>query len=155
MKIDISGFERAAQRLAALARTNAMVFGQSVARAFETRARSGAAWTDRTGAARRRLYGRIASGSGGKVVVEMGGSAPNYKAGRRSYPDYMEILEFGGNSLSRNFPDLSIVYPTFEAIRQDAVKQYGQAALSSGGVRMYRDRGAARRRGQAFRRRAR
>ena len=153
MKLDFQAFEGRMDEMKRLAARNAQTFGESVARAFERRAKAGAPWVDRTGAARRNLYGKCTA-SGGRVIVEMGGRAPNYKAGRRSYPDYMEILEFGGGSLSRSFPDLSIVYPTFDSIKDEAVRQYGECAIkASGGI--YRDRAASRRRVQAFRRRAR
>lgn len=139
MKIDTSDFDRATKALDKLAQDNARAFGESVGRAFETKAKRGASWTDRTGQARRNMFGR-AEGSGAHVRVRMGGSAPNYKAGARSYKDYLEILEFGMGK------EYAIVYPTFEGIREDAVEQYGKNAIKGGGVCVYRDKAALRRR---------
>lgn len=141
MKIDTRAFDSAMKALDQLAKDNARSFGQSVARAFERNARQGAGWRDRSGAARRNLFGRC-EGGGGRVLVRMGGSAPNYKRGPRSYADYLELLEFGHGGR------YAIVYPTFEMIRDDAVEQYGKNAIQSGGVCVYRDKAAARRRGR-------
>ena len=146
MKIDTHSFDSAMKTLDQLARANAQAFGQSVGRAFERNARQGAPWRDRTGAARRNLFGRCET-SGSHVRVRMGGSAPNYKRGPMSYDDYLEILEFAHEG------EYAIVYPTFEMIRDDVVDQYSKNAIQSGGVCIYRDKAAARRRGRRRRNR--
>lgn len=139
MTVDTRDFERAVQALDRLAQQNAKAFGDSVARTFEHKAKRTAPWIDRRGNARAHLFGRC-SGGGGKVTVRMGGSAPNYKRGPMSAQDYMEYLEFDHGG------EYAIVYPVFNAIRDDVVEQYGRGAIQSGRVCVYRDRAAARER---------
>jgi hypothetical protein len=66
----------------------------------------------------------------------------------------MEILEFGHNSLERDFPDLSIVYPTAEAIEKDIRAEFGDAALRGAfRPKFVRSRRAVRTRKRKFRER--
>ena len=150
LKVDARAFDQAARTLEERAIRNTEAFGKSIAREFETTAKAGAPWTDRHGNARQRLYGE-AKRDGKKVTVEMGGSAPNYKR-KSKYEDYMELLEFGHESQHRDFPNLAIVYPTFDAIKADFVKQYGQSALSTTRFRISRSREASRDRSRRWRR---
>lgn len=153
LKIDAAAFERAAKAIDKQAAENTRQFAQSMASAFENQAKAGAPWVDRRGNARRRLYGEVQA-SGSRVRVAMGGSAPNYKS-KSHYEDYMELLEFGWESQERNFPNLAIVYPTFELIRADFVEQYGKAALNGVRFRINRSRAASRDRSRRWRARQR
>lgn len=150
VKLDTGAFEQAAQALDERAIRNTEAFGKIMAREFETTAKANAPWTDRHGNARARLYGE-AKREGKKVTVAMGGSAPNYKR-RSKYEDYMELLEFGHESQHRDFPNLAIVYPTFDAIKEDFKEQYGQSALSAARFRIKRSREASRERSRRWRR---
>ena len=84
----------------------------------------------------------------------MGGRAENYKR-KSPYKDYMELLEFGHESHKRNFPDLAVVFPTYQDIIRDFRRQYGQAAVSGGTYSLNRSKAAARARAKAQRARRR
>ena len=153
IKVDASAFEQAAKAIEKQAVKNTQLFAESMARAFETTAKADAPWVDRRGNARRRLYGEAHS-TGSRVQVAMGGSAPNYKS-KSHYDDYMELLEFGWESQERDFPNLAIVYPTYELIKADFVEQYGKAALSGVRFRISRSKQASRDRSRRWRARQR
>lgn len=153
LKIDTSDFMRATAAVMERARKNTLRFAESAAAEFQTAAKTGAPWVDKSGTARGNLYGK-ASQSGMKTVIEMGGSAPN--AGNAEYPDYMEILEFGHNSLRRDFPDLSILYPTRDALAEGIKEQYGDAVLRGmTGFKIPRSKSAMRARSRRWRERQR
>lgn len=121
-KVNASDFNRCTREIERMVQRNTAAYGQNLAREFESEAKSGAPWTDRRGSARGKLYG-TSTASGGRVRVEMGGSAPNYKRGPLSASDYMEYLEFdhGGR--------FAVVFPTAEAIAEDVREHFGEAAL--------------------------
>lgn len=146
-------FDAACASIEKTVRENTRYFGETMANAFQTTARRNAAWVDRKGVARRGLYGKVTVHEG-KVVVEMGGTAPNYKK-KSKYTDYMELLEWGHESLSRNFPNLAVVYPTYEVIKADFVRQYGAAVFSGASFRMVRSKEASRQRSAKYRARRR
>lgn len=151
VRVVTSQFEAACAEIEKTAKRNTRYFGETMAQAFQTTARRNAAWTDRRGVARRGLYGRVTVRDG-KLVVEMGGTAPNYKK-KSVYTDYMELLEWGHESLGRNFPKLSVVYPTYELIKADFARQYGDAVFSGVSYRMERSAEASRQRSKLYRRR--
>ena len=122
LTFDTSDFERATRALEKTVRRNTEAYGRTLAREFESGAKSGAPWTDRRGNARMKLYGKSGA-SGSTVRVEMGGEAPNYKRGPLSAADYMEYLEFGHGKR------YAIVFPMAEAIAEDVQKNFGEAAL--------------------------
>ena len=82
--------------------------------------------------------------SGTRVYVTMGASAPNYKRhGPLSSPDYMEYLEFDHGG------EFAVVYPMVDAMMAGIRETFGPAVLKGTyGVRIRRDRAAARRRAQ-------
>ena len=152
-KIDTSDFLRATAAVKERAQKNTLRFAESAAAEFERSAKTDAAWVDRSGTARRNLYGK-ADQNGNRTRIEMGGSAPNLGATKSAYPDYMEILEFGHNSLKRNFPDLSILYPTRDALAEGIKAQYGDAVLRGmTGFKIPRSKAAMRVRARNFRNR--
>lgn len=153
VRIVTSAFEEASRKLEQTVKTNTQYFGETMAKAFETTAKRDATWINRKNVARRGLYG-TAKMRDGHVVVEMGGKAQNYKK-KSQYDDYMEILEWGHESLGRNFPNLAVVYPTYELIRADYTRQYGRAVFSGVSFRMVRSKAAARTRARKSRARAR
>ena len=85
-----------------------------------------------------KLYGKSGA-SGSTVRVEMGGEAPNYKRGPKSSPDYMEYLEFDYDK------HYAIIIPTAEEVQEEALENFGEAALK-GKMRtnIKRDKRAAR-----------
>lgn len=140
--VNASDFNRATKVLQESVRRNVQTYGSTLAATFEQQAKGGAPWVDRRGNARAHLYGSMTA-SGNRVRVDMGGSAPNYKRGPKSSPDYLEYLEFdhGGR--------FSIVMPTAEAIFDDVRQNFGGAALfgkSHPRMRIQRDRLAAKER---------
>lgn len=140
--VNASDFNRATKVLQQSVRNNVQTYGSTLAATFEQQAKGGAPWVDRRGNARAHLFGTMTA-SGNRVRVDMGGSAPNYKRGPKSSPDYLEYLEFdhGGR--------FSIVMPTAEAIFDDVRQNFGEAALygkSRPGMRIQRDRLAAKER---------
>ena len=151
MKLVTTSFEKAAQQLERTVKSNTQVFGQTIANTFVRTARGDIRWTDRKGRARRGLFANVETGTA-NVTITMGGKADNYKR-KSQYDDYMEILEFGYLSKKRNFPNLAVVYPTFESIKADVAKQYGSAALSGGKYSLKRSKAAARSRAKAARER--
>lgn len=153
LTIVTSQFDAACASIEKTVRENTRYFGYTMANAFQTTARRNAAWVDRKGVARRGLYGKVTVHEG-KVVVEMGGTAPNYKK-KSVYTDYMELLEWGHESLGRDFPKLSIVYPTYEVIKADFARQYGAAVFSGVSYRMVRSAEASRQRSAKYRARRR
>lgn len=120
--VDTRSFDQATKALEQAVRRNTAAYGQTLAHSFESQAKSSAPWTDRRGNARGKLYG-TSQATGSRVRVEMGGSAPNYKAGPLSASDYLEYLEFahGGK--------YATVIPTAEAIAADVQENFGSAAL--------------------------
>ena len=151
-KVDMSDFERATKALKEGAKKNTLHYAQAVAAEAQRAARSDAAWVDRSGTARRNLTS-AAEQSGTRTTIAIGGSAPS-KAKHSDYDDYMEILEFGHESLSRNFPDLSVVYPTAEAIEKEIRAGFGDAALrGSFRPKLVRSRRAVQARKRKFRER--
>lgn len=154
-KFDASDFERATAALKERAQKNTLRFAEAAAAEFERSAKENAPWVDRSGTARSNLYGK-AEQKGTYTRIEMGGSAPNKNKSKRAYPDYMEILEFGHNSLKRDFPDLSILYPTRDALAEGIRQQYGDAVLRGmTGFKIPRSKTAMRARVRAFRERQR
>lgn len=154
-RIDTSDFLRATAALHERAQKNTLRFAESAASEFERSAKTDAPWVDRSGTARRNLYGK-ADQSGTRTRIEMGGSAPNENKTSAAYPDYMEILEFGHNSLKKNFPDLAILYPTRDALAEGIRKQYGDAVLRGmTGFKIPRSKAAMRVRTRNFRMRQR
>ncbi len=140
--LDTSGFDRATKAIQDGVRRNTQTYGRVLAQTFETEAKSGAPWVDRRGNARTHLYGTTTT-SGNRVRVEMGGSAPNYKRGPKTVPDYLEILEF---DFKKKY---AIVEPTAEAIFDEALQNFGEAALNghtSPRISIKRDKAAARER---------
>jgi hypothetical protein len=154
-KIDASDFLRATAAINERAQKNTLRFAESAASEFERSAKTGAPWVDRSGTARKSLYGR-ADQSGNRTRIEMGGSAPNKNKTSSAYPDYLEILEFGHNSLKKDFPDLSILYPTRDALAEGIRQQYGDAVLRGmTGFKIPRSKAAMRVRARNFRNRQR
>ncbi len=152
LKIDTGDFERATRALQAGVRKNVLHYAQALAAEAQRAARANAAWVDRSGVARRGLAS-AAEQTGTRTTIALGGSAPN-RAKHSEYDDYMEILEFGHNSLERDFPDLSIVYPTAEAIEKDIRAEFGDAALRGAfRPKFVRSRRAVRTRKRKFRER--
>jgi len=152
-KIDASDFLRATAAVQERAQKNTLRFAESAASEFERAAKTDAPWVDRSGTARRSLYGK-ADQNGNRTRIEMGGSAPNTGATHSAYPDYLEILEFGHGSLKRDFPDLSVLYPTRDALAEGIRKQYGDAALRGmTGFKIPRSKAAMRVRARNFRKR--
>lgn len=140
--VNASDFDRATKVLQESVRRNVQTYGSTLAATFERDAKGGAPWVDRRGNARAHLFG-VMTASGNRVRVDMGGSAPNYKRGPKSSPDYLEYLEFdhGGR--------FSIVEPTAEAIFDDVRQNFGEAALfgkSRPRMRIQRDKLAAKER---------
>ncbi len=151
-KIDTSDFLRATGAAKELVKKNTLHYAQAVASEAQRAAKADAAWVDRSGTARRSLTS-TAEQSGSRTTIAIGGSAPN-KAANSDYDDYMEILEFGHESLSRNFPDLSVVYPTAEAIEKEIRAGFGDAALrGSFRPRLVRSKRALKTRQRKFRER--
>lgn len=151
-KIDTSDFEKASGVLKGLVKKNTLAYAQAVAAEAEKTAKADAPWVDRSGTARSNLTS-AAEQSGTRTTIAIGGSAPN-RAKHSEYDDYMEILEFGHESLTRNFPDLSIIYPTAEAIEKEIRDGFGDAALRGRfRPKLYRSRRALRTRKQRFRER--
>ena len=126
-KIDTSDFMRATKALKEGVKKNTLHYAQALASEAQRAARSEAAWVDRSGTARRNLMS-AADQKGAQTTIAIGGSAQN-KSKRSEYGDYMEILEFGHESMQRNFPDLSIVYPTADAVVAQIRAEFGNAAL--------------------------
>ena len=153
MRVVTSSFDQAAAQLRKKVKTNTEAFGRSIADTFLHTARRRIEWTDRTGRARRGLFAEVKRGTY-NVEVKMGGRAENYKR-KSPYEDYMELLEFGHESHKRNFPDLSVVFPTYQDIIRDFRRQYGQAAVSGGTYSLNRSKAAARARAKAQRARRR
>lgn len=154
-KVDASDFLRATEAVKERAQKNTLRFAESAAEEFERAAKTDAPWVDRSGTARRSLYGK-ASQNGTRTQIEMGGSAPNKNKTSSAYPDYLEILEFGHGSLKRNFPDLAILYPTRDALAEGIKKQYGDAVIRGmTGFKIPRSKTAMRARARAFRARQR
>jgi len=152
-KIDTSDFEKATAALKERARKNTLRFAEAAAAEFERTAKTDAPWVDRSGTARSNLYGK-ADQKGDVTRIEMGGSAPNKNKTKSAYPDYLEILEFGHNSLKRDFPDLSVLYPTRDALAEGIRQQYGDAVLRGmTGFKIPRSKAAMRARSIAFRKR--
>lgn len=143
MRIDPSGFQQATKALQKTVMHNALQYGRSLGRQYESYARQGAPWTDRRGVARAGVTSN-ARASGTRVYVTMGASAPNYKRhGPLSSPDYMEYLEFDHGG------EFAVVYPTVDAMMTGIRETFGPAVLKGTyGVRIRRDRAAARRRAQ-------
>lgn len=131
LNIVTSSFEQGVKEAKRLVEVNTLLFGRSVAGEFEHTAKQNAPWTDRTGNARRNLYGTAQTVSQSEVRVDMGGYAPNYKKSS-SYRDYMELLEFGYNDTKVERKDMSIIYPTYKDICEDVKQQYGDSVLRSG-----------------------
>lgn len=152
-KVDLSDFLRATDAVKERAQKNTLRFAESAAAEFERSAKADAPWVDRSGTARMNLYGKALQ-SGTKTQIEMGGSAPNKNKTKSAYPDYLEILEFGHNSLKRDFPDLSVLYPTRDALAEGIREQYGDAVLRGmTGFKIPRSKAAMRARSIAFRKR--
>lgn len=152
LKIDTSDFMRATAAANELVKKNTLNYAMAVAAEAQQSAQAGAAWVDRSGTARRNLMSG-AEQTGTRTTIVISGSAPN-AAKHSEYPDYMEILEFGHESLSRNFPDLSIVYPTAEAIEKEIRAGFGDAALRGAfRPKFVRSRVAVRTRKRKFRER--
>ena len=150
-KIDASDFLRATAALNERAQKNTLRFAESAAEEFERAAKKDAPWVDRSGTARSSLYGKALQ-KGNFTQIEMGGSAPNKSATKSAYPDYLEILEFGHNSLKKNFPDLAVLYPTRDALVEGIRKQYGDAVFRGmTGFKIPRSRAAMRVRSRNFR----
>lgn len=143
MHIDTTSFDRATKALQKTVLRNALQYGRSIGRQYESYATQGAPWTDRRGVARAGISSS-ARASGTRVYVTMGASAPNYKRhGPRSAPDYMEYLEFDHGG------EFAVVYPTVDAMMAGIRETFGPAVLKGTyGVRIRRDRAAARRRAQ-------
>ena len=141
MKIDPSNFMQATKALQKTVLRNALQYGRSLGRQYESYARQGAPWTDRRGVARAGVTSS-ARASGTRVYVTLGASAPNYKRhGPLSSPDYMEYLEFDQGG------EFAVVYPTVDAMMPGIRETFGPAVLKGTyGVRIRRDRAAARRR---------
>ena len=140
--VNASDFNRATKVLKESVRRNVQTYGSTLAATFEQQAKGGAPWVDRRGSARARLYGTMTA-SGSRVRVEMGGSAPNYKRGPKSSPDYLEYLEYD------HLKKYAIVEPTAEAIFDDVRQNFGEAALfgkSHPRIRIQRDKLAAKER---------
>lgn len=129
LTVDASGFERATKALEQTVRRNTEAYGQTLAHTFERQAKTGAPWTDRRGNARGKLYG-LSQATGSRVRVEMGGSAPNYKAGPLSASDYLEYLEFAHGKR------FATVIPTAEAIAGTVQEDFGPAALEGRTARL-------------------
>lgn len=153
MKVVTSSFDQAAAQLRKKVKTNTEAFGQSIADTFLHTARRRIEWIDRTGRARRGLFAEVKRGTY-NVEVRMGGRAENYKR-KSKYEDYMELLEFGHESHKRDFPNLAVVFPTYQDIIKDFRRQYGQAAVSGGTYSLNRSKAAARARAKAQRARRR
>lgn len=153
MRVVTSSFDQAAAQLKKKVKTNTETFGQSIADTFLHTARRRIEWIDRTGRARRGLFAEVKRGTY-NVEVRMGGRAENYKR-KSKYEDYMELLEFGHESHKRDFPDLAVVFPTYQDIIKDFRRQYGQAAVSGGTYSLNRSKAAARARAKAQRARRR
>ena len=153
MRVVTSSFDQAAAQLKKKVKTNTEAFGQSIADTFLHTARRRIEWIDRTGRARRGLFAEVKRGTY-NVEVRMGGKAENYKR-KSPYDDYMELLEFGHESRKRDFPDLAVVFPTYQDIIKDFRRQYGQAAVSGGTYSLKRSKAAARARAKAQRARRR
>ena len=140
--VNASDFNRATKVLQESVRKNVQTYGSTLAATFEQQAKGGAPWVDRRGSARAHLYGTMTA-SGSRVRVEMGGSAPNYKRGPKSSPDYLEYLEY--DFLKK----YAIVEPTAEAIFDDVRQNFGEAALFGKRhprIRIQRDKLAAKER---------
>ena len=120
--VNASDFNRATKVLQESVRRNVQTYGSTLAATFEQQAKGGAPWVDRRGNARAHLFGTMTA-SGNRVRVDMGGSAPNYKRGPKSSPDYLEYLEY--DFLKK----YAIVEPTAEAIFDDVRQNFGEAAL--------------------------
>lgn len=147
-----TGFMRAAAALSVKVKVNSVVFAGYLANKYRTRARANALWHDRSGTARSGLDAVVETGES-RVTVRMGGYAQN-RSKKSRYKDYMELLEFGHNSSCRYFPNLAIIYPTFDVIKAEAIEQFGEAALGNGvagSVSMVRSREAARQRAKNYR----
>lgn len=153
MRLVTSSFDQAAAQLRKKVKTNTETFGQSIADTFLHTARRRIEWIDRTGRARRGLFAEVKRGTY-NVEVRMGGRAENYKR-KSKYEDYMELLEFGHESHKRDFPNLAVVFPTYQDIIKDFRRQYGQAAVSGGTYSLNRSKAAARARAKAQRARRR
>lgn len=141
LTIDPTSFQQATKALERTVRRNALMYGRSLGRQFESYAKQGAPWTDRRGVARAGVTSS-ARATGTRVTVTMGASAPNYKRhGPLSSPDYMEYLEFDHGG------EFAVVYPTVDSMMQGVRETFGPAVLKGTyGVRIRRDRAAARRR---------
>jgi hypothetical protein len=151
LNIDSSDFLRATAALKERAQKNTLRFAEVAAEEFQRATKADAPWVDRSGTARGNLYGK-ADQSGNRTRIEMGGSAPNENKTNAAYPDYMEILEFGHNSLKRDFPDLAILYPTRDALAEGIRQQYGDAVLRGmTGFKIPRSKAAMRVRARNFR----
>ena len=153
MRMVTSSFDQAAAQLRKRVKTNTEAFGRSIADTFLHTARRRIEWIDRTGRARRGLFAEVKRGTY-NVEVKMGGRAENYKR-KSPYDDYMELLEFGHESHKRDFPNLAVVFPTYQDIIKDFRRQYGQAAVSGGTYSLNRSKAAARARAKAQRARRR
>lgn len=153
MRLVTSSFDQAAVQLQKRVKTNTETFGRAIAAAYLRTARNHILWIDRTGRARRGLFAEVKMGTY-NVEVKMGGRAENYKR-KSPYDDYMELLEFGHESHKRDFPDLAVVFPTYQDIIRDFRRQYGQAAVSGGTYSLNRSKAAARARARAQRARRR
>jgi len=151
-RLDTSAFDKATKAMSEMVKKNTLHYAQAVAAEAQRSARAEARWVDRSGTARRNLTS-AAEQSGTSTRIAIGGSAPN-RAKHSEYDDYMEILEFGHESLSRNFPDLSIIYPTAEAVRKEIQEGFGDAALRGAfRPKLVRSRRAVRTRKRKFRER--
>lgn len=140
IKFADASFQKATETLVRGARSNTLAYGKTIAAQFVQDARQEAPWTDRRGNARRHFEGK-ADLSGNVVKVAVGGSAPNYKRGRRSSPDYMEYLEF---DYERRY---AVIYPVVKSMENGIVRGFGVAALRGAfRMRIQRDKGAAKRR---------
>ena len=151
-RIDTSDFLRATSAINERAQRNTLRFVESAASEFERAAKPSAVGgpvrhsTDqpvRQGVARRNPD----ADRNGRLRSEQ-------EQDEQRHPDYLEILEFGHNSLKRDFPDLSVLYPTRDALVEGIKAQYGDAVLRGmTGFKIPRSKAAMRARARAFRKR--
>lgn len=145
LKIDTRSFDQASSALVELARKNTLAFAKDTAQEVASAMKPRAAWKDQRGQARARLYAE-AEQYGTNTTIRFGGSAPNYKQGKKGlYPDYMELLEFA------NGGRFAVIYPLRDELAAQIRAQYGYAALRGmGKVKILRSKSAMRARAKAY-----
>lgn len=144
--VDTNAFEKTTKAMQELVEQNAARYGENIGSTFEAYAAQGAPWTDRRGVARRGMTHSVEKTSKTRIKVYMGASAPNYKRGPKSSPDYMEYLEFDHGGM------YAVVYPTVDAMMKDVREKMGDALVGGNYfVRINRDRAASRRRAARWR----